>query len=686
MSLFLKLVAYQFAASVLGTQVDPDSSPERNAAALFFGIVRTGAQDELLASQKRQLTVFSQLDIFYQVVLCDEPSPASTAPAAPCINDEDVQRIKAFWDSNLTRIVSFVASSSAKESEPPPNSCTVAPRSLGRYYHRWFHWKLGVENIKQYETRRGSPYKAIIFTRPDLFFQNPLPLTLANMKRGVSTTLKYQGRHVSDTIFVADRDSAAKLANITQSYYNCWTRAQMAPYLGLHDPPANGHALLHLWLSKEKVSINGLNVTMAGYTRESITRISRYKPHSVESVPQWPPPPLPRGCEIDSSLWDQKTSRTIETADKSEASMSKCVPPTDLPRNSAPDAARCSLANYYSRDYDYYWNISRCACQYSTNCSHCCRQRRSSQTARQQHAPSCPDVPFLALSNINRKRKNDGKMQSPRFAIYTISTNGVDIEKSRPEFLQDSGIDYYYFVDALGLETVLKRHPPGVSAWKIVQLNETVASGEELPLKWKDRNIHLSRMLKICQHRNAILADYDKSIYIDGNVNLVQPPTELFDYVDAHDPAKPDIALWFFHRSVQAEGEYIRSYLTGRLGLKHSDDLKNGLRNRIEMQVDRYVQSNFELVMNNLTGYGKVLVRAHGERTSYFNEVWWREFAGGVPRDQLSLAWSIGKARSEVNLSVHELQVGPGERRCRCAADDRRFQQFFVHMGRGGHP
>ena len=85
MSLFLKLVAYQFAASVLGTQVDPDSSPERNAAALFFGIVRTGAQDELLASQKRQLTVFSQLDIFYQVVLCDEPSPASTAPAAPCI-------------------------------------------------------------------------------------------------------------------------------------------------------------------------------------------------------------------------------------------------------------------------------------------------------------------------------------------------------------------------------------------------------------------------------------------------------------------------------------------------------------------------------------------------------------------------------------------------------------------------
>ena len=181
MSLFLKLVAYQFAASVLGTQVDPDSSPERNAAALFFGIVRTGAQDELLASQKRQLTVFSQLDIFYQVVLCDEPSPASTAPAAPCINDEDVQRIKAFWDSNLTRIVSFVASSSAKESEPPPNSCTVAPRSLGRYYHRWFHWKLGVENIKQYETRRGSPYKAIIFTRPDLFFQNPFPLTLANM-------------------------------------------------------------------------------------------------------------------------------------------------------------------------------------------------------------------------------------------------------------------------------------------------------------------------------------------------------------------------------------------------------------------------------------------------------------------------------------------------------------------------
>ena len=44
----------------------------------------------------------------------------------------------------------------------------------------------------------------------------------------------------------------------------------------------------------------------------------------------------------------------------------------------------------------------------------------------------------------------------------------------------------------------------------------------------------------------------------------------------------------------------------------------------------------------------QVLIRAHNNRTRLFDQMWWREYAGGLPRDQLSSGFCVREAARRV--------------------------------------
>mmetsp|Transcript_37790 Transcript_37790/g.62559 ORF Transcript_37790/g.62559 Transcript_37790/m.62559 type:complete len:293 (+) Transcript_37790:2-880(+) len=48
--------------------------------------------------------------------------------------------------------------------------------------------------------------------------------------------------------------------------------------------------------------------------------------------------------------------------------------------------------------------------------------------------------------------------------------------------------------------------------------------------------------------------------------------------------------------------------------------------------------------------YTKMVLRAQNARTATLNELWWREFADGVPRDQLSIMYCLGIVRRRLGL------------------------------------
>ena len=247
--------------SSAAAQVHQNRPGLARTAALFYGQIRTGARTKLLHSQKRFMHLGgSFLDVFYHVVICDyDPSPfTSKTESAGCINQADIKRIRSTWGDSL---VSFIALNSSHETDPPPNSCSLAPLSRGRFYHKWAHWKLGMEYIKRHETVRKMDYDVIIFTRPDLHFHNHFPFGYDDVlkKPGMWSNLKNKkgGLQVSDGVFVADRSSAATIANISQSYFDCWTADALAPHGNVAGYIAeNTHILMHLWLTKMHVPIH----------------------------------------------------------------------------------------------------------------------------------------------------------------------------------------------------------------------------------------------------------------------------------------------------------------------------------------------------------------------------------------------------------------------------------------------
>lgn len=193
--------------------------------------------------------------------------------------------------------------------------------------------------------------------------------------------------------------------------------------------------------------------------------------------------------------------------------------------------------------------------------------------------------------------------------IYTVIVGGYDALIEPPVF---TGWDYVCFTDGrnIGLRAKL-----GFSRWDI----------RPLPQDGDLDSFRRSRLPKIMPHR--YLADYEYSVYIDGNAKLLSDPSALLDQLSW--PMMVVSVHPFRDTVVQEIDECIRQ--------------NKAPRALLEAQREAYLAdgmpADLALLENNL------LLRRHNDaQVIQLMEAWWAQMNTHSHRDQLSLpyvAWKL---------------------------------------------
>lgn len=211
-----------------------------------------------------------------------------------------------------------------------------------------------------------------------------------------------------------------------------------------------------------------------------------------------------------------------------------------------------------------------------------------------------------SLKQANDFVPSNYECKLPRIAVYTVSTGGYDIVKE-PRFV-DKQFDYYVFTNS---------KLPTNTVWKVIPLDgecENMAPFDQ------------SRYVKT--HPHLFFADYDISIYIDGNIQIIKNIRPLIYKMIEENKT---IAI---HRHNCRDCIYHEARIIWAQGrAKLLDILK---------QVCYYKRigfpSHFGLFENN------VIVRFHNDpKCKAVMETWWNEIKTRSKRDQLSFTYSLWK-------------------------------------------
>lgn len=199
----------------------------------------------------------------------------------------------------------------------------------------------------------------------------------------------------------------------------------------------------------------------------------------------------------------------------------------------------------------------------------------------------------------------------PKIVVYTCILGKYDIVKE--PFFDNSLYDFVLITDSEKNED---------SCWKTVNisdLNDVIPSNLD--------NTSLNRWIKM--HPHKLFPEYEYSIYVDGNVNLV---TDMVPIVLAQKKEKK-----FFGIHLHSCRKFIIS--EGRALLKYK---KYAHKNILNQQIDKYYREGFDNSVYLLEA--TILVREHNNcKCIKVMEDWWQEFIGGVPRDQISLPYILWK-------------------------------------------
>ena len=192
-----------------------------------------------------------------------------------------------------------------------------------------------------------------------------------------------------------------------------------------------------------------------------------------------------------------------------------------------------------------------------------------------------------------------------RIAVYTCITRGYDSLKS--PLAVDKRLAYFCFTD--NPESVT--HP-----W---EFRHIAVQG----LSPKDQN----RYIKI--HPHEFLPDYDVTVYVDGNIQIVG---NLYKLVCTVLSSPEDIFLYEHpnRNCVYAEGAACSHIAHERIW-------------KIAAQMRRYRSAGYP-VENGLFE-ASVIIRKNTPGMRRFMDEWWSEYRTGAKRDQLSLpfvAWQQG--------------------------------------------
>jgi hypothetical protein len=210
-----------------------------------------------------------------------------------------------------------------------------------------------------------------------------------------------------------------------------------------------------------------------------------------------------------------------------------------------------------------------------------------------------------ALSEFSNHSAKGGELfmiLREKCVVYTAIFGGYD---TLSPVVSNWNIDFICFTDNAQLRS---------AGWSVVVVDSSAAD-----------SVLASRQYKINPH--IFLADYDFSLYIDGNVKIVHDPFFLFQkYLANHSIAMqkhPDRDCSYAEASVCVEQGLADEQL-------------------VRLQMTRYASEGFP------EGYGltdnSIIFRRHLDKDIVnLMNAWWGEFCRGARRDQLSLQYLIWK-------------------------------------------
>lgn len=198
-----------------------------------------------------------------------------------------------------------------------------------------------------------------------------------------------------------------------------------------------------------------------------------------------------------------------------------------------------------------------------------------------------------------------------KIAVYTCITGDYD-KLIEPSYV-DSRLDYFCFID-------------NAEQIKLPWIFKSIALPE---LDNKDKN----RYVKM--HPHSFFTDYDITIYIDGNVEIVGDLYELAAQIN-------ELEGCFFAYS-HAERNCVYSEASACSYFAHDWIW------RIAKQMREYSVSNYP--MNNGLVSANILIRKNNSMLETLMNAWWKAYSSGVKRDQLSLPFVSWK----LDIPIHYL-------------------------------
>ncbi len=200
-----------------------------------------------------------------------------------------------------------------------------------------------------------------------------------------------------------------------------------------------------------------------------------------------------------------------------------------------------------------------------------------------------------------------------KLVVYTAIFGEYD--KLKEFSFNKRNIEYICFTDQKNMKS---------KSWKIIYIDTDVKSATDI-----------NRKIKI----NVLdyLAEYDKSIYIDGNMQVLNDLEPFFSNLGDY----PMAALKHSSRSciyIEAN-ECIRIGKTG-----------NEILNQVEEYKKQGFPENFGMTENG------ILIRDHNNpELKNILSLWWDYYTNGIKRDQISLPFITWK----FNLSINKMEFNP---------------------------
>ena len=191
-------------------------------------------------------------------------------------------------------------------------------------------------------------------------------------------------------------------------------------------------------------------------------------------------------------------------------------------------------------------------------------------------------------------------------AIYTVITGNYDTIKQ--PLVLTPGADYFLFTN--------NPHIRDAGVWKVVHIQSLNIVGRTE----RENNILLSRKVKMLPHV-YLPQGYDLSIYIDADMLIKRPLTELLDALN-----KETLFAACRHSYCASVREEINDLI--------NKGMVNG--HQVEQQWQRYVEWGFKDDIG-ISENGLLIRRHHDARVIQLMELWWGEYQQGCLRDQVSL-------------------------------------------------